>query len=412
MIQLEIGGRTYPIAEGEIVLGAGPDAGVPVTGAGVAARHAVVQGRADGGAAIRGAPGADVLVNGVRLGTDPTPLLHGDKLQIGQTEILVVDARRAGQTQIMAAIDVPDGPAVPAPRRERPSAAGRVVCLTDGREYSVGNEALVFGREAGADVVVPGDDVSRRHAEIRGTDAGYVLVDLSANGTYVNGARIADARPLVRGDVIRIGPDEFRFHAPSEGPPPGAVQRLSDTMHGMPATPLPAVPVLPPPIASLLMRSGASKGTRVSLRSPVVSIGRGEYNDVVIADPSVSTMHAKLQRRDGVWTVVDLGSTNGTFMEDERVSDDAPIAPGTTLRFGEVAAMFEPLDEVLPVAGSGTRAVPGVGAARKLGEERLVAKRPVRRQTSRPRERSVRVWVVVTIVLALAAAGAAFLLLT
>ena len=52
---------------------------------------------------------------------------------------------------------------------------------------------LVFGRDAGSDVVVAGTEVSRRHAEIEATPEGYVLNDLSVNGTYVNGERSGDS---------------------------------------------------------------------------------------------------------------------------------------------------------------------------------------------------------------------------
>jgi len=85
---------------------------------------------------------------------------------------------------------------------------------------------------------------------------------------------------------------------------------------------------------------------------------------VVIADPSVSTMHAKLQRRDAVWILTDLGSTNGTFVEGERLTGEAPLGPGMTLRFGDVSALFEPLDESVPVAApASTRMMPRVDAA-------------------------------------------------
>jgi len=46
----------------------------------------------------------DVLINGVRLGPQPTPLLHGDKVQIGNTELLFVDERRSGSTHYVAAV--------------------------------------------------------------------------------------------------------------------------------------------------------------------------------------------------------------------------------------------------------------------------------------------------------------------
>jgi pSer/pThr/pTyr-binding forkhead associated (FHA) protein len=259
------------------------------------------------------------------------------------------------------------------------------VCLTDGREYTVGAGPLTFGRDASANVVVSGQEVSRHHAEIRSEADGYVLVDVSVNGTYVNGERIGKRHVLARADVIRIGNDEFRFYADAESaadkslsdprdettpPPAGAAQRLSDTMHGIPLagtssellkSSTPPSPTAAP-LASFLFRSGEMKGRRLPIKVPVVNIGRGDYNDVVIADPSVSTMHAKLQRRETIWILTDLGSTNGTFVEGERLTGEVPLGPGTTLKFGDVTALFEPLDESTPAARpDNTRMMPRVG---------------------------------------------------
>jgi len=87
-----------------------------------------------------------------------------------------------------------------------------------------------------------------------------------------------------------------------------------------------------------------------------VNIGRADYNDLVVPDPSVSTSHAKLQRREGVWVLVDLDSTNGTFVDGERVKGDAALAPGATVRFGDVQLVFEPTDDALGVVkGGGTQ---------------------------------------------------------
>src|SRR5258707_4654199 len=81
---------------------------------------------------------------------------------------------------------------------------GRVVSLTDGREYAIAGASLVFGRDAICDVVVSGKDVSRRHAEIVQTPKGYLVVDSSTNGTFVNEVRIEGQRLLSHDDVIRI----------------------------------------------------------------------------------------------------------------------------------------------------------------------------------------------------------------
>ena len=119
-------------------------------------------------------------------------------------------------------------------------------------------------------------------------------------------------------------------------------------------------------------------------RWQTVNIGRADYNDLVIADPSVSTTHAKLQRKDDVWVLTDLGSTNGTFVEGEPVTGETALTPGTTLRFGDVAALFEPHDE--PRAGEKpvTVAAPKTPAAWAEPEEARPTEQPRRTPPSDP----------------------------
>ena len=447
MMQLEVGGRRISVAAGDTVIGSAPWCTIVLEGEGVRPHHAVVQGTAEGAAAIRTAGSdAEVSINGVRLGTDPTPVLHGDKIQIFGHEILAVDPQRAGNTQLFDSGAFADLPPVQAAKSPTGPTGGRVVCRTDGREYTLKDEPLVFGRDAASDVVVLSGDVSRRHAEIRATSEGYVLMDHSVNGTFVNGRRVSHSHLLARADVIRIGTDEFRFYAdaaprtsgsgprpmPAEGPlhtPTGAVERLSDTMHGVPlaelareAAPTPAAAVALP-IASLLVRSGALRGRRLPITMPSVNIGRADYTDLVIADPSVSTTHAKLQRKDDVWVLTDLGSTNGTYVEGEAVTGETALTPGTTIRFGDVAALFEPHDE--PAAGARAARASPAGAAPSTGQPaeeipaeaaapapseapRPAARRPIR--AAAPRPTGPPSWLIALLILA--AVVVAFVLLT
>src|SRR5260370_365236 len=410
MSLLELAGTRYPIPVGEVVRGSGPSCEIRITGPGILGRHAVVQGEADGAVVIRKAsPAAEVLISGVGLGAEPTPLLHGDKVEAGGQELTFVDERRSGSTQFVQALTpAPGAPEAAGPATGRGGAkpaavgttGGRVVSLTDGREYVITGVSLVFGREAGCDVVVAVKDVSRRHGEIVPTPKGYLLVDSSTNGTFVNEERIQGQRILARADVIRIGEEQFRFYAdvapaagtppplggpdagapraapppagapPPVAPPPGAGERLKHTMHGVGAPPpTPAPPGGPAggvtpggpagqggPFANFLVRSGALKGQRLQVKTPVANVGRADYNDLVIPDPSVSTSHAKLQRREGVWVLVDLESTNGTFVDGERIKGDGPLAPGAMVRFGDVQLVFEPTDDALGVdKGGGTQ---------------------------------------------------------
>src|SRR6184192_1571341 len=235
MSLLELGGKKFTIPVGEVALGSDPACAIRLTGAAVLPRHAVFQGQPDGQVVIRkAAPAAEVLINGVRLGAEPTPLLHGDKVEVGGHELTFVDERRSGSTQFVKAF-TPATAEGPAKGGVKPPAigvtGGRVVSLTDGREYVITGASLVFGREAGCDVVVAGNDVSRRHAEIVQTPKGYVLVDSSTNGTFVNEERVEGQRILARADVIRLGDEQFRFYAdvaPATAaplPPPGRAGR-------------------------------------------------------------------------------------------------------------------------------------------------------------------------------------------
>ena len=386
MALLEMGGRKFLIPAGDVFLGSDPGSAIHLAIAGILPRHAKIKGLPDGQVVItKAVPEADVLINGVRLGAEPTPLLHGDKVEVAGQELTFVDERRSGSTQYVQAMNLPEAMAKAQSEargagKATASTGGRVVSLTDGREYAIAGASLVFGRDATCDVVVSGKDVSRRHSEIVQTPKGYLVVDSSTNGTFVNEVRVEGQRLLARADIIRIGDENFRFYAdaaaqapnpnpgpvasaPSAAPPPspqapsspppaappaGAGERLKQTMHGAPA----------PVLGNFLVRSGALKGQRLVVKTPVANIGRADYNDLVIPDESISTTHAKLQRREGVWVLVDLDSTNGTFVDGERVKGETPLSPGVTVRFGDISLVFEPTDDAAGIAkGGGTRMI-------------------------------------------------------
>jgi hypothetical protein len=213
---------------------------------------------------------------------------------------------------------------------------------------------------------------------------------------------------------------------PSEGPlhtPTGASARLSDTMHGLPISQLRDPGLTPPaapavsvalPIASLLVRSGELRGRRLPISLTVVNIGRAEYNDIVIADASVSTTHAKLQRRDDIWVLTDLGSTNGTFVEGEPVTGETALTPGTTLRFGDVSALFEPHDQPQPVGSRAAAPASPAEPSSPWGEEPAAAEsRPPSRRPIRaavPKPSGPPIWLIALLVTA--AIVIAYVLLT
>src|SRR4051812_14152991 len=319
---LQLNDQQFPLQAGATRIGAGGEADVPLPGDPGLGIQAIIDRAAKGPMTIRRAvPTAIVRVNGVLLGAEPTPLMHGDKVEIGGIELRFADDAKAGATQFVSASDIA---ALAGQRRAgaaRPTAAsgGRGVSLVDGKEYTVPSGGLVFGREASCDVVLTQNEVSRRHAEIVAGDQGYVVRDISANGVFVNGERVQGSHRLARSDVLRIGKEEFRFYAdllpavptppvaepaePAEAavavaaaaPAPPARPSDADRMAMMSApTPL-AQPAYedPRPVLARLetLNAGPNKGAIFALRTPLAHVGRGAHNDVRLVDESVSETH-------------------------------------------------------------------------------------------------------------------------
>lgn len=90
----------------------------------------------------------------------------------------------------------------------------------------------------------------------------------------------------------------------------------------------------------LLILSGSRAGAAFALPDVPAVVGRAAEAHLRLDDPWISSMHALLERRDREVWVVDLGSRNGTYVEDARVSESR-LAPGARLRFGRTEARLE-----------------------------------------------------------------------
>ncbi len=89
----------------------------------------------------------------------------------------------------------------------------------------------------------------------------------------------------------------------------------------------------------LVGRSGPLQGQEIGLRDSRLVLGRSAECDVFIDEASVSSEHARLSRDSGGWRVVNLLSTNGTFVNGKRVSS-APLTDGDILRLGRMEFIF------------------------------------------------------------------------
>ncbi|MGH7656140.1 MAG: FHA domain-containing protein [Gemmatimonadaceae bacterium] len=412
MPYIQFNDQRFPLTAAELTVGAYDGAGLRLPGDDARLRAVLLIGGDGTGIVRRGSVDATVFVNGVQLGAEPSPLLHGDKLSLGVYDLRYGDDVRGGSTQFVSSSSVPDAvrakPNVP--RKATTATGGRLVSLVDGREYSIPDVGVTFGREIGNDIVIASTEVSRKHATIAPMDGGYVVTDNSTNGLTVNGVRVEKSQRLGRADVLKIGPEEYRFYAdvakatetPSAGtaveaavsaasaPPPApheapALVADSPSPAAHPAA-VPAAPASPSPasraserlpLATLeVINAGPMKGTKFELFTPLSNVGRGPHNDVALNDESVSDSHAKILKRDGSWWLVDQGSTNGSYVGGRRVQGEQQLVGAPDVRFGSVKMMFKSTPVPAEDDMKGTRAIAsfGVEAAKKAAEKKRATK--------------------------------------
>ena len=86
---------------------------------------------------------------------------------------------------------------------------------------------------------------------------------------------------------------------------------------------------------ALLITGGPLTGTSLPLGGSTITIGRAPSSTLVIDDPYASSRHASLHEENGDWILVDDGSTNGTFVDDERMAEPIRLAVGVPVRIGQ-----------------------------------------------------------------------------
>jgi Inner membrane component of T3SS, cytoplasmic domain len=85
----------------------------------------------------------------------------------------------------------------------------------------------------------------------------------------------------------------------------------------------------------LLVTAGALAGTSLGLTDQQITIGRADDATLVLSDDYASTRHARLFPQDGQWLVEDLGSTNGTYLDRQKVTRPTPVPIGVPIRIGK-----------------------------------------------------------------------------
>lgn len=201
---------------------------------------------------------------------------------------------------------------------------------SSGREHALRPGVSTIGREG--DILLSDGRASRRHAQITHESGTVILEDLgSTNGTKVDGVRLAagEQRTLNGGEKLSFGGIELQFTLPG--------QKGGNVTQAFANNRTAAMTVAPKKETAAAMLVG-NDGRELPLKAGVNTFGRKSDNDVPIVDPYVSGRHGTIEVTDQGVFVTDTGSTNGTMLNDAKLSPNmrTALAPDDVIRLGSL----------------------------------------------------------------------------
>lgn len=251
--------------------------------------------------------------------TTPHRLRHNEELRIGQDDspfqvtltYQAPDEAPAAATRSMTAaqpesLKTMQAEALDIPGPSEPPTFTVQIAGNPPQSYTLERQRITIGRAEDNDIVLPSPIVSRHHAYLERSDGGYRLVPLPdiANPVLFEGRPLDGPRHLRHEDLLRIG-----------GLDPGSLVTMTY--------------LAPEEAVAREEAHSVEFGEKTQL-----TIGRDDSNDIVLDYPTVSRYHAQIERVGQRYRVRDLRSSNGTFVNDQRVEEDAWLQAEDTVRIG------------------------------------------------------------------------------
>lgn len=288
-------------------------------------------------------------LDGVRV-NQPTRVRAGQTMQFGEDgpqvkvvwfEVIADSFAPAASEPVPTPVPVVP-PSAPVQQQVPPKAISASVSFEDEPQrprITLSSASLVFGRDPSCDAAFSPNlaMVSRRHASIRLDGERFIVEDNgSFNGTFVNEQRIATPTPLYHNDLIRfgIGGPVVRFDSPTQKPPEGAEIAGQRSLDAEPRNR--TMVFKADDLQVSLPGSGSSPQLLMSIAfgdRKELTIGRSPENDITLDGLQISSRHARLLRSGSETVIDDVGSTNGVYLNGNRISRSS-IMPGDVVRIG------------------------------------------------------------------------------
>lgn len=180
-----------------------------------------------------------------------------------------------------------------------------------------------LGRGSKNDIIIHDNEVSREHVRLVRVADGYELYDLnSSNGTFVNGQMVDDVWLLRSQCVVELG-DSITLEYN-----PGDSSHSSGTTDRLSAAGL-------RPMYLVVNTDSQDEPAVYPLEGKQIRVGRSTTCDIVVIEPEISREHFQLTlTRDG-YQIEDLGSTNGTSVNKEPLTEPRPVGQKDVIQIGK-----------------------------------------------------------------------------
>ncbi len=211
-------------------------------------------------------------------------------------------------------------------------------------QFSFDHGSYVIGRLDECDIVLPSSSVSRKHARIFIENDRCFIEDMgSANGVIVDGQRVIQRRDLGTASQIRVG--DFYLYLEFKGSGQDSRQSVLNTLFISNTA----------DHHKLVRVNDSFSGEEFSLSEIENTIGRTDDNFILLSDQSISRQHAKIVRDGDEYTLLDLGSSNGTRLNGKPVKSAKKLKPGDVVEFGDIEFVFTEGDVSVDVSQYGSK---------------------------------------------------------
>jgi pSer/pThr/pTyr-binding forkhead associated (FHA) protein len=251
-------------------------------------------------------------------------------------------------------------------KQEESSMLKLILSGAEKKEVELNQPRITVGRDSSNDIVLSAAGVSGFHAEFHCDQGRVFLVDVgSSNGTFINGKKISGRQELKAWDKLRFESVEAELVDP-EGRRPTTVSRAV-TDADLSKVAAKATQVGAAVGGWTLVGKDAPVGDKTFPLSGTLVIGREANCDIPVDSPQISRRHAEISLSGDTATIKDLGSSNGTFVNGNKVTQ-AALKSGDEIKIDKIRfavqgpAAVSNATQVRPAVGNATQIRPAASA--------------------------------------------------